>query len=215
MKYLTVVVDYFTKWIEAEPVTTISAERIKPFYWKKIICRFGLLAEIVSDNGTQFASWSTANFCTQLKIKQLFTSMEHPQSNGQAEVANKIILRGLRRHLGEAKGRWVEELPQVLWSYHTTPHSSTKETPFRLTYDMEAVVPMEIGEPSPLTTRGPRSGTNKRIHDKGTGGQAIVQEVIVPTRESKREPTAWSTSTARKFPEHGMCLIFHSITIEP
>ncbi|RDX99554.1 Gypsy retrotransposon integrase-like protein 1, partial [Mucuna pruriens] len=56
VKYLIVVVDYFTKWIEAKPVATISVERIKRFYWKKIICRFGLPAEIVSNNETQFTS---------------------------------------------------------------------------------------------------------------------------------------------------------------
>lgn len=47
--------------------------------------------------------------------------MEHPQTNEQAEVANKVMLRGIRRHLKEAKGRRVDELPQVLWSYHITP----------------------------------------------------------------------------------------------
>ncbi|RDY07196.1 Tf2-8, partial [Mucuna pruriens] len=81
-------------------------------------------------------------------IKQVFTLVEHPQTNGQAEAANKVILRGLRRMLEEAKGRWVEVLPQVLWSYHTTPHSATNETPFRLTFGIEAVIPVEIGEPS-------------------------------------------------------------------
>ncbi|RDY04619.1 hypothetical protein CR513_11644, partial [Mucuna pruriens] len=70
--------DYFTKWIEAEPMATISAEKVKHFYWKKITCHFGLSAKIVSNNGTQFASWLTASFCAQLKIKQQFTSMEHP-----------------------------------------------------------------------------------------------------------------------------------------
>ncbi|RDX87782.1 Tf2-9, partial [Mucuna pruriens] len=149
IKFLIVAVDYFTKWVEAEPIETITAERIKRFYWKKIICRFGLPAEIVSDNGTQFASKGTAEFCKELNIKQVFTSVEHPQSNGQAEAANKVILRGLRRRLEEAKGRWVEELPQVLWSYHTTPHSTTNETPFRLTFGTEAMIPVEIGEPSP------------------------------------------------------------------
>ncbi|RDX85432.1 hypothetical protein CR513_33377, partial [Mucuna pruriens] len=74
-----------------------------------------------------------------LKIKQQFTSMEHPQSNGHAEVANKVILRGLRKRLEEAKERW---------SYHTTPHSSTNETPFRLTFGTEAVIPVEIKESS-------------------------------------------------------------------
>ncbi|RDX87839.1 hypothetical protein CR513_30637, partial [Mucuna pruriens] len=41
--------------------------------------------------------------------------------------------------------------PQVLWSYHTTPHSSTNETTFQLTFGMEAIIPVEIGEPSPRT----------------------------------------------------------------
>ncbi|RDX61476.1 Tf2-11, partial [Mucuna pruriens] len=147
-----VAVDYFTKWIEAEPMATITAERVKRFIWKKIICRFGLPAKIVSDNDTQFASSATAKFCQDLHIRQSFTSVEHPQANGQAEAANRIILRGLRRRLEEVKGRWAEELPQVLWSYHTTPHSTTGETPFRLTYGSEAVIPVEIGEPSPKTT---------------------------------------------------------------
>ncbi|RDX88227.1 pol, partial [Mucuna pruriens] len=111
VKFLIVAVDYFTKWIEAEPVATITVERVKKFYWKKIVCRFSIPAEIVSDNGTQFASKSTAEFCQELKIKQVFTSVEHPQSNGQAEAANKVILRGLRKRLEEAKGRWAEELP--------------------------------------------------------------------------------------------------------
>ncbi|RDX74603.1 hypothetical protein CR513_45640, partial [Mucuna pruriens] len=148
IKFLIVAVDYFTKWIEAKPVAVISAERVKKFLWKKIICRFGLPAIIVSDNGTQFASKTTVEFCQGLGIKQIFTSVEHPQTNGQVKAANKVILRGLWRRLEEAKSRWVEELPQVLWSYHTTPHSATNETPFRLAFGTEAVIPVEIGEPS-------------------------------------------------------------------
>ncbi|RDX77430.1 Tf2-9, partial [Mucuna pruriens] len=139
LKFLIIVVDYFTKWVEADPVATISAERVKHFLWKKIVCRFGIPAEIVSDNGTQFAS-------------KLFMSVEHPQSNGQAEAANKVILRGIRKRLEEAKGRWADKLPQVLWSYHTTPHSTTRETPLCLTYGTEAVISVEIGEPSPRMT---------------------------------------------------------------
>ncbi|RDY14485.1 Tf2-9, partial [Mucuna pruriens] len=148
IKILIVAVDYFTKWIEAEPVAAISTEKVKKFLWKKIICRFGLPATIVSDNGTQFASKTIVEFCHGLGIKQIFTSVEHPQTNGQAEAANKVIMRGLRRRLEEAKGWWVEELPQVLWSYHTTPHSSANETPFRLAFGTEAVILVEIGEPS-------------------------------------------------------------------
>jgi len=50
-KFLLVGVDYFTKWIEAEPLATISAAKVKGFVWKNIICRFGIPHTIVSDNG--------------------------------------------------------------------------------------------------------------------------------------------------------------------
>ncbi|XP_058782881.1 uncharacterized protein LOC131657510 [Vicia villosa] len=86
-----------------------------------------------------------------LGTKQHFTSVEQPQTNGQAEAANRVILQGLKRRLGEAKKAWVEELHSVLWAYRTTPHSSTGETPFRLTYGTEAIIPVEIREPSRRT----------------------------------------------------------------
>ena len=83
-----------------------------------------------------------------LNIKHQYTSVEHPQANGQAEAANKVILAGLKQRLQDAKGAWAEELPQVLWAYRTTPHSTTKESPFRLAYGMEAMIPVEIEEGS-------------------------------------------------------------------
>ncbi|MCI52442.1 gag-pol polyprotein, partial [Trifolium medium] len=69
-------------------------------------------------------------------------------TNGQAEAANRVILRGLKRRLGETKGKWTEELHSVLWFYRTTPHSTTRETPFRLTYGTEVVIPVETGASS-------------------------------------------------------------------
>ena len=59
--------------------------------------RFGLPAILISDNGKQFNSNSFTKFCTSLGIKQRFTSVEHPQSNGQAKLANRIILGGLKK----------------------------------------------------------------------------------------------------------------------
>nr|KYP37686.1 Gypsy retrotransposon integrase-like protein 1 [Cajanus cajan] len=69
-------------------------------------------------------------------------------SNGQAEAANKVILKKLKRRLGQAKGTWPDQLPEILWAYRCTPQSSTKETPFRLTYGTDAMIPVEVGEPS-------------------------------------------------------------------
>ncbi|XP_075633837.1 uncharacterized protein LOC142606359 [Castanea sativa] len=63
----------------------------------------------------------------------------------QAEAINKVIVSRLKKRLDDANGRWVEELPHVLWTYRTTPLRSIRETPFSLTYGAEAVIPLETG----------------------------------------------------------------------
>ena len=65
---------------------------------------------------------------------------------------NKVILSGLKKRLDDAKGKWVEELPHVLWTYRTTPRRSTGETPFLMTYGAEAVIPLEFGFPTTRTS---------------------------------------------------------------
>jgi len=81
-------------------------------------------------------------------IRQAFTLVEHPQTNRQAEAANKVILRAIRRRISSAKADWAEELPGILLSYHTTPQTSTRETPFGLVYGTDAVLPIEILQPT-------------------------------------------------------------------
>ncbi|XP_057760175.1 uncharacterized protein LOC130980522 [Arachis stenosperma] len=115
----------------------------------QVITRFGIPEVVISDNGTQFADKKFTEFLNGLGIRQRFSSVEHPRTNGQVESANKVILSGLKKRLDNKKGAWADELASVLWSYRTTEQSSTKETPFRLTYGLDAVIPVEIGEPSP------------------------------------------------------------------
>ena len=69
----------------------------------------------------QFDSRDFGEFCSDLGIKNRYSTPAYPQSNGQAEATNKAILNGLKKRLDGAKGRWVEELPSVLWAYWKTP----------------------------------------------------------------------------------------------
>jgi hypothetical protein len=62
-KWIIVEVDYFTNWVEVEPVSGISADQVIKFYLNKIICRFGLPKYIVSDNGNKFASKKVVEYC--------------------------------------------------------------------------------------------------------------------------------------------------------
>nr|KYP73662.1 Pol polyprotein [Cajanus cajan] len=114
LKFLLVAVDYFTKWIEACPLAKITAENVQKFTWKNIICRFGIPHSLVTNNGRQFIAQSFENFLRELEIKHLPTLVEHPQTNGQAEAANKVILRELKKRLGSSKGQWVDKLHSIL-----------------------------------------------------------------------------------------------------
>nr|KYP61736.1 Transposon Ty3-I Gag-Pol polyprotein [Cajanus cajan] len=148
VKFLIVAVDHFTKWIEAEAVATITANNVQNFFWRNFITRFRIPYTLITDNGLQFTDCRFNDFLSGLGIKHKMTSVEHLQSNGQAEAANKVILKELKRRLGQAKGSWPDHLPEILWAYCCTPQSSTKETPFRLTYGTDAMIPVEVGEPS-------------------------------------------------------------------
>jgi len=132
--------------IVAKPLTTITAQQVQQFVWKDIICRYGVPHTIITDNGRQFIDKELAKFYIGLGIKHITSSVEYPQTKGQAEAANKIILVELHKRLDNAKGRWPEELVEVLWAYMCTPQSSTNESPFSLVYDADAMMPVQIGE---------------------------------------------------------------------
>ena len=61
---------------------------------------------------------------------------------------NKIIFTALKKRLHSAKGKWVDELPGVLWAYRTTSWKPTGVSPFALTYGMKAIIPTKIGMPT-------------------------------------------------------------------
>ena len=107
---------------------------------------------IISNNGTQFNSKPFTKYCSELGIRNVYSSPAYPQSNGHAEASNKTVLDGIKKRLEDAKGRWVEELPNVLWTFRTTPRRSTGETPFSLAYGSEAIIPLEIGLPTLRTS---------------------------------------------------------------
>ncbi|XP_074356188.1 uncharacterized protein LOC141695878 [Apium graveolens] len=81
---------------------------------------------------------------SQLKIKHIKSSVAYPQENGQVEVSNRIILQGLKKRVNELPRLWVDELPNVLWSYRTTSKSATGISPFKMAFGLEVVSPVEV-----------------------------------------------------------------------
>ena len=113
-KYLLVDTDYFTKWVEVEPLANIKDVDAKILVWKNIVTRFGVPHVLISDNDLQFDSKMFRRYCSEVGIANRYSTPTYPQGNGQAEAVNKVIVNGLKKMLDDAKGKWVEELPHVL-----------------------------------------------------------------------------------------------------
>ncbi|KAL8116195.1 hypothetical protein AgCh_022622 [Apium graveolens] len=148
-KFLIIAIDYFTKWIEAKPLAKITTKQVAQFLWEIIMCRYGIPRILVTDNGTQFNNEEFKKYCEENEIELRFTSVAHPQANGQVEVANRIILDGLKKRIEKSRNNWVDEILPILWAYRTTCRVTTGATPFMLAYGAEAVVPLEISHSSP------------------------------------------------------------------
>ena len=99
---------------------------------------------LVSDNGRQFDNALFKDFCEHFGIQNHYSSPAHPQEKGQAEVANRSLLKIIKTRLEGAKGVWPDELSGVLWAYRTTVRTPMGETPFKLAYGSEAIIPAEV-----------------------------------------------------------------------
>ena len=174
-KYIVVAVDYNTKWVEAEALAVISTAKIEHFLWKNIYCRFGTPDTIVTDNGGQFDNDDIRSFTGKHGTRLLYASPAHPQTNGQVEAVNKIIKKLLKKRIDNAQGLWAERLPEVLWSYRTTPTEANGETPFCMAFGTEAVMPVELRVP-----------TERVIHYDATNnieGLALGTDLLEERRE--------------------------------
>jgi hypothetical protein len=106
------------------------------------VCRFGVPRSLIVDNGKQFDSENFKNFCTSIGSKIAFTSVYHLESNGAVEIANRIVFLVISKTLFNlCKGKWIEELPKVVWSHNTTVSRAIGFTPFKLLYGEEAMLP--------------------------------------------------------------------------
>ena len=102
-RYLLVGTNYFTKWVEAEPLVNIKDLDAKKFVWKNIVTQFGVPHTFISNNGLQFDSKSFKWYYCDLGITNRYSTPAYPQGNGQAEAVNKVIVNGLKKRLDDAK----------------------------------------------------------------------------------------------------------------
>ncbi|KAK5840542.1 hypothetical protein PVK06_009444 [Gossypium arboreum] len=146
-RLIFVVIDYFTKWIEAASFANVTKTAVCRFLKKEIICRYGLPERIISDNTLNLNNKMMKEVCEQFQIKHHNSSPYHPKMNGAVEAANKNIKKIIGKMTKTYKD-WHEKLPFALYAYRTSVRTSTGATPFSLVYGMEAVLPIKVEIPS-------------------------------------------------------------------
>jgi transposase InsO family protein len=90
--HLLVAIDKFSKWVEVRPITNLRAEQAVTFF-TDIVYRFGVPNSIITDNGSQFTGRKFLEFCDKFHIRVDWAAVVHPQTNGQVERANGMILQ--------------------------------------------------------------------------------------------------------------------------
>ncbi|XP_066373769.1 uncharacterized protein [Miscanthus floridulus] len=150
--HLLVVVDKFTKWIEAKPITNIRLEETVKFFLD-INYRFGVPNCIITYHGTNFTGKKFLDFYDGYNIRIDWALIVHPHTNGQVEWANGMVLQGLKPRifdqLNKYVGRWVAKVPVILWSLRMTLNRSIGFTPFFLAYGAEAELPSDLNHGAP------------------------------------------------------------------
>jgi len=141
-KYIIVLVDYLTKWVEAEAVRKIESDDVIRFL-TNVFCRHGIPELIITDNGPQFCSDKTKAFLDLNDVYVHYISTYHPASNGQVENRNREIAKYLRV-LGTKTDNWDEVLPSALWALRTAKNEVTKFSSFELLYGRRDLQPFEL-----------------------------------------------------------------------
>jgi hypothetical protein len=146
--YIIVVIDYFTKWVEAMPTFLNDGRTATLFVFNHIIARFSVPQAIVTDHGSHFQNQMMGELHTKLGFLHENSSPYYPQENGQVEAINKVLKTMLQRMVGVNKTSWNLHLFSALWAYRTSVKTTTGFTPFQLVYGIEAVLPIECEIPS-------------------------------------------------------------------
>ena len=142
--FIIVATDYFTIWVEASAVKTITSAVVTKFTENKILHIFRVPKIIVIDHGPSFISKEVEEFTRKFNIKMIQSSPYYPQSNGQAEAINKILVNIIKRTVAENPEKWHKRLGDTLWAYKTFKRAAMGTTPFALTFGQDSILPMEI-----------------------------------------------------------------------
>lgn len=142
-QYILTFQDHFSKYPEAFPLPDQKASTIAKIFVEEVICRHGTPEKLLTDQGTNFIGELFQEICKLLDIDKIQTTAYHPESNGIVERSHRTIMAGLSQFIDEDQRNWDAWLPYVMMVYRSTPHSTTKYSPYYLLHGREMRLPTD------------------------------------------------------------------------
>ena len=150
-KYILVVTDYFSKWVEIFPVPDQTAVTCAEKILDEVISRFGCPYDLHSDQGANYMSKIFKELCDMLEIRKTRSSPFNPHCNGQVERFNKTLIRMIKAYLVDEGKDWDRHLGCLAGAYRATIHESTCYTPNMLMMGREVRMPAHLIFSCPAT----------------------------------------------------------------
>jgi hypothetical protein len=145
-KYILCVIDRYSRFAQAYPVESMTAEETADILIYKWMFKFGFPRSILHDNGTGFMSELMVKVNEIFDVKSIHSSSYNPQSHGMVEKFNQSlekILRSLFEQYGEYYRNYHLLIDQALFAYNYTPHKSTGYSPFKLAFGRDIKAPID------------------------------------------------------------------------
>ena len=145
-RYILVIGDYWTKWMEAYPLPNIEATTVATAFVQEFVCRYGAPLELHTDQGSNFESAVFQQMCETLGIHKTRTTAYNPKSDGLIERFNKTLIDMVASLLDPQKHQrdWDLQLPYACAAYRSAVQASTGETPNMLMLGREVSLPLDV-----------------------------------------------------------------------
>lgn len=142
--FVILAIDHFTKFVTGMALASFTAEITAQFIFNEIICKFGMVEKIISDQGVNFEAFLMKHLCELLLTKKLRVTTYHGMGNGTIERLNKTVKPNLAKFVAAEHDNWDVYLQMAISAYNNSFHASIQMTPYEAFFGRPSVSVAEV-----------------------------------------------------------------------